>query len=120
MRAFEKHVTLKRAVKGTDHRFAFEPEGFRKFSRDIKRVRHMMPPKPGEDTGNEYVFQKLGKSLTAGVDIKKGEKLTLDNLSGRILDATYIPVRESNRILGLAAKVDIPKGELIRLVDLEV
>lgn len=41
-RVFEKHVTLNRAWKGTDHSFALEPEGFRKFVRDIKRVRHMM------------------------------------------------------------------------------
>ena len=30
-RVFEKHVTLNRAWKGTDHSFALEREGFRKF-----------------------------------------------------------------------------------------
>ncbi len=69
-RVFEKHVTLNRAWKGTDHSFALEPEGFRKFVRDIKRVRHMMTPKPAEELGNEFVFQKLGKSLIAACDIQ--------------------------------------------------
>jgi ABC-type bacteriocin/lantibiotic exporter with double-glycine peptidase domain len=34
-RVFEKHVTLNRGWKGSDHSFALEPEGFRKFVRDI-------------------------------------------------------------------------------------
>jgi len=112
-RVFEKHVTLNRAWKGTDHSFALEREGFRKFVRDIKRVKHMLPPKPEEEIGAEQVFKKLGKSIVAYVDIKEGEKLTVDNLSGRIFGKQYIPVRESNMVVGKHALVDIKKGEPI-------
>ncbi len=118
-RVFEKHVTLNRAWKGTDHSFALEPDGFRKFVRDIKRVRHMMTPKPTEELGDERVFKKLGKSLVAYVDIKTGEKITLDNLSGRIFNTQYIPVRESNQVIGSIAKCDIAKGEPIHYADIE-
>jgi len=118
-RVFEKHVTLNRAWRGTDHSFALEPEGFRKFVRDIKRVRHMLPPKPADDLGNERVFKKLGKSLVAYVDIKAGEKITLDHLSGKIFNGQYVPVRESNRVVGTTAKRDIKQGELIRYEDIE-
>jgi len=118
-RVFEKHVTLNRAWKGTDHSFALEPEGFRKFVRDIKRVRHMMPPKPANDLGNERVFKKLGKSLIAYTDIKAGEKIILENLSGRIFNTQYIPVRESNQVIGSIAKVNIAKGEPIHYSHLE-
>lgn len=118
-RVFEKHVTLNRAWKGTDHSFALEPEGFRKFVRDIKRVRHMLPPKPEDGLGDEYVFKKLGKSLIAYVDIQAGETITLDHLSGRIFKMQYIPVRESNRVIGRVAKRSIAKGEAIQYVDLE-
>lgn len=117
-RVFEKHVTLNRASKGTDHSFALEPEGFRKFVRDIKRVRHMLPPKPADDLGNEMVFKKLGKSLIAYVDIKAGEKISLDNLSGRIFSTQHIPVRESNKIIGCTVRRDIAKGEPIQYSDL--
>jgi N-acetylneuraminate synthase/sialic acid synthase len=34
----EKHFTLNRAWKGTDHRFSLEPEGLRKQVRDLRRV----------------------------------------------------------------------------------
>lgn len=118
-RVFEKHVTLNRAWKGTDHSFALEPEGFRKFVRDIKRVRHMMPPKPADDLGSERVFKKLGKSLVAYADIKAGERFSLDNLSGRIFNIQHVPVRESNRVIGRMAKRDISQGEPIQYTDLE-
>jgi sialic acid synthase len=118
-RVFEKHVTLNRAWKGTDHSFALEPEGFRKFVRDIKRVRHMMPSKPAEDLGNEPVFKKLGKSLVAYDDIQAGEKLSLLNLSGRIFSTQYVPVRDSNRVIGCTAKRHIAKGEPIQYSDIE-
>ena len=118
-RVFEKHVTLNRAWKGTDHSFALEPVGFRNFVRDIKRVRHMLPPKPEDDLGNEMVFQKLGKSLIAHFDIKAGDEITLDHLSGRIFKNQYIPVRQSNEVVGRIAKVDIAKGEPIHFTDIE-
>ena len=118
-RVFEKHVTLNRAWKGTDHSFALEPDGFRKFVRDIKRVPHMMPPKSVDDLGYESVFKKLGKSLIAYVDIKEGDKITLDNLSGRIFNAQYIPVRESKQVIGRVAKKNIAQGEAIQYVNLE-
>jgi N-acetylneuraminate synthase/sialic acid synthase len=118
-RVFEKHVTLNRAWKGTDHSFALEPEGFRKFVRDIKRVRHMMPPKPLDDLGNEYVFKKLGKSLIAYEEINAGDYIDLDKLSGRIFSTQHIPVRESNRVIGTIAKRSIAKGEPIHYEDVE-
>lgn len=118
-RVFEKHVTLNRAWKGTDHSFALEPEGFRKFVRDIKRVRHMMMPKPADDLGSERVFKKLGKSLVAYADIKAGERFSLENLSGCIFNMQYIPVRESNQVVGRVAKRNVSKGEPIHYSDLE-
>jgi sialic acid synthase len=118
-RVFEKHVTLNRAWRGTDHSFALEPEGFRKFVRDIKRVRHMLPPKTADDLGQENVFKKLGKSLVAYTDIQAGEMFTIENLSGRIFRSQHIPVRESNRIVGRLAKRNIAAGEPIQYSDLE-
>ena len=117
-RVFEKHVTLNRAWKGTDHSFALEPIGFQKFVRDIKRVRHMLPMKPTKELGQENVFKKLGKSLVAYVDIKAGEEITLDLLSGRIFNVQHIPVRESNKVIGRFAMRDIAKGEAIQLSDI--
>ena len=112
-RIFEKHVTLNRSWKGTDHSFALEPEGFRKFVRDIERVEGMMSQKDINEIGKEKVFMKLGKSIVPNDNLKMGEILTLDNLSGKIFDKQYIPVRQCNEVLGKALKKDISKGEAL-------
>jgi len=73
----------------------------------------MMPPKPEDELGSEAVFQKLGKSIVAGCDLIKGDKLSLENLSGKIFGEQYIPVRESNIVLGKTLTKDTKKGDLI-------
>lgn len=118
-RVFEKHVTLNRAWKGTDHGFALEPEGFRKFVRDIHRVPEMMPPKPENELGQEFVFKKLGKSIIAMKDIRKGHLIDIDDLTGKIFDNQGIPVRQSNEVIGAVAKRDIKAGEVIQFDDIE-
>jgi N-acetylneuraminate synthase/sialic acid synthase len=79
----------------------------------------MLPPKAAEEVGKEAVFQKLGKSVVAYRDIAKGEVLSLENLSGRIFNEQYIPVRETARLLNRKAVRNIAKGELIRNGDFE-
>lgn len=116
-RVFEKHVTLNRSNKGTDHSFALEREGFRKFVRDINRVKQMLTPKPDSQIGNEEVFEKLGKSLIAYKKILKGESFSLDNLSGRIFPNQIIPVRKSNEVIGKISNKDIEQGEAINFKD---
>lgn len=112
-RVFEKHVTLNRSWKGTDHSFALEHHGFRNFVRDIKRVPKMFKPKPEDELGKELVFQKLGKSVVAYTDISEGQSIGIDDLSGRIFDTQIIPVRESINVIGKVSKQKIKKGEAI-------
>lgn len=113
-RVFEKHVTLNRAWKGTDHSFALEPDGFRKFVRDIERTPAMLKQKDKKDLGKEPVFIKLGKSLVSNIDLKKGDVLTLENLSGKIFNDQHIPVRQSNEVIGKKLNSDLKKGEPIK------
>ncbi len=110
-RVFEKHVTLNRAWKGTDHSFALEPEGFRKFVRDIHRVGQMLKPKKQKLIGKEPVFIKLGKSLVTTKDLKIGEKIKLENLSGKIFEKNLIMVRYSHKVIGKFVKKPMKKGE---------
>ena len=117
-RAFEKHVTLNRAWQGTDHSFALEPHGFGSFSRDINRVPKMMPVKQDGTLGNEPVFMKLGKSITAACDLQAEDVITINDLSGRIYGEQYVPVRESVNFIGAKLKRNINKGELITYKDI--
>jgi sialic acid synthase len=112
-RVFEKHVTLNRAWKGTDHSFALEHHGFRNFVRDIRRVPKMFIPKPVSELGTEMVFQKLGKSIVAYSDINEGQVIGIEDLSGKIFNEQHIPVRESNQVIGRVALKSIKKGDVV-------
>jgi|TARA_B110000444_G_C18842280_1_gene599674 N-acetylneuraminate synthase/sialic acid synthase len=118
-RIFEKHVTLNRAQKGTDHSFALEPHGFSNFVRDIHRVPEMMPTKNDGSLGKEAVFQKLGKSIVASKNLNKGDKIQMDDLSGRIFSEQHVPVRESKNFIGAVLQNSIQQGELINYEDLQ-
>jgi len=117
-RVFEKHVTLNRAWKGTDHSFALEPNGFKNFVRDIKSVPVMYKRKPDEELGKEYVFGKLGKSVILNCDMKRGDLIDIDHLSGRIFDDVYLPVRDSVKVIGKKLKINKNKGDYITLDDI--
>ena len=117
-RVFEKHVTMDRSWKGSDHCFALSSHGFSQFVRDIRRTPVMLAQKPKDDLGNERVFQRLGKSLIASHDLPVGTKLDLDNLSGKIFEDTFIPVRESSSVIGSSLKSFKKAGEPILLSDL--
>jgi len=118
-RVFEKHVTLNRGWKGSDHSFALEPEGFRKFVRDIQRTPLMIKSKPRKQIGKEIVFQRLGKSIIANKKIMAGTKISIDDLSGRIFLKQYIPVRESNTVIGKFSLRTFEKGQIIKRCDLK-
>lgn len=65
-RIFEKHFTLSRAWKGTDHAWSLEPEGMRRYVRDLRIAEAMLgdgikKPYPSEIPG----LLKMGKSLVA-------------------------------------------------------
>ena len=118
-RIFEKHVTLDRSWKGTDHAFALEPEGFRKFTRDIKRVPLMLPLKDKKKIGREPVFKKLGKSIIAKQRIKKNQKIKIEDLTGRIFQKNFIPIRETYKIIGKKLNKDIKPMEPIKFNDIK-
>ena len=116
-RVFEKHVTLDRTWKGTDHSFALMPHGFGNFVRDINRVPQMMKKKDAHELGAEGVFKKLGKSIVAATDLQAGDTLTVDNLSGRIFPDQIIPVRETNKIIGRKLKNPVKNGSPVNYGD---
>ena len=76
-RIVEKHFTLNRAMKGTDHVFSLEPQGMRKMVRDLRRTRVAL----GDGTKNVHSSEvapatKMGKKLVAARDLPAGHVLT--------------------------------------------
>ena len=117
-RVFEKHVTLNRTMKGTDHNFALEPNGFKKFVRDIHRTKEMFKSKKEIELGKEKVFSKLGKSLFIKKSLKKGKVIKLEDLSSKIYSKTYIPVRDSYKVIGKKINKDLKENSVLHFNDL--
>lgn len=81
-RILEKHFTLNRAWKGTDHAFSLEPVGLRKMVRDLERTRVAL----GDGQKKVYPSEaspimKMGKKVVAAQPLVAGHVLTREDLA---------------------------------------
>lgn len=70
----EKHVTLSRAMPGTDHAGSLEPEALRRLVQKIREVEEMKSECSVSNTLPAYV--KLGRSLVTARPLAAGEVIT--------------------------------------------
>jgi len=80
-RVVEKHFTLNRASKGTDHAFSLEPVGMTKMVRDLKRL--MLALGDGAKTvlpSEQAPITKMAKSLVAARDLPAGHVLAPEDV----------------------------------------
>lgn len=81
-RVIEKHFTLNRAMKGTDHAFSLEPVGMRKMVRDLRRARVALGDGVKKLYPSEHAaLVKLGKKIVAARDLPAGHRLTREDLA---------------------------------------
>ena len=101
-RIIEKHFTLNRASKGTDHAFSLEPVGLRKLVRDLDRTARAM----GNGVKKIYESErapilKMGKSLVVARDLPSGHVLGPADVVMKS-PAGGIPPYEIHLVLGRA------------------
>jgi N,N'-diacetyllegionaminate synthase len=78
----EKHLTLDKKMAGPDHRASITPLQFKKMVNLIKLTEIMLGSEKKVPTKNELINRKfVRKSLVAKIDIKKGEKFSVKNIS---------------------------------------
>ncbi len=83
-RAVEKHFTLDRTMRGTDHAFSLEPAGLRKLVRDLRRTRVAMGDGVKRTFASEQApITKMSKQLVAARDLPAGHELTSDDVAAR-------------------------------------
>jgi len=113
----EKHLTLARAMKGTDHAASLEPEGMKRLVRNIRLGETLQQPVEGADlvvrrrtvAANRC---KLGRSLTARETIYPGTILTEDMLCLKS-PGTGLSWRDRGCVVGHRAKGMILEDTLI-------
>ena len=117
-RVVEKHFTLNRASKGTDHKFSLEPEGLRKQVRDLRRI----PQSLGEDRKILREFEKaarfkLGKGIYSSRQLPAGAVIKPGDLVFKS-PGTSIPPYMLGGLIGKTLKRNIPREHPIELEDL--
>lgn len=120
-KVIEKHFTLDRKQKGPDHKISLEPAMFKELVDGIRKIEQSLGSKKQISKEEQVVRGWAFHSVVAGVDIKKGEKLTLENLvpkrPGSGIPAKFLDKKYSAKLLGKKAKRDLPKNTILKWGD---
>lgn len=106
-RVFEKHFTLNRAFKGTDHSFSLEPEGLRKMVRNLGRIPVLLGN--GEKRlleSEKKPLKKMSKSLVAAKALPAGHKLTVKDVAIKS-PSGGLPPFELENVIGKTLKTPL-------------
>lgn len=109
----EKHITLNKAMKGSDHAGSAEKEEFTKLIKYIKDARKTIGD--GIKDFDPIVLpakQKLARSIVSKIPIKKGTILTEDMITLKS-PGTGLKWKEKNLILGKKANLDIEENIIL-------
>lgn len=117
-RIIEKHFTLNRAMKGTDHAFSLEPAGMTKMVRDLRRLKLALGDGKKIIYANEKApITKMGKSLVAKRDLPQGHVLTDDDIAMKS-PGGGIPPYEWENLIGMALAQPMQEDEAFDLAKL--
>jgi sialic acid synthase len=118
-RVIEKHFTLDRAMRGTDHAFSLEPVGLRKLVRDLKRARAAL----GDGVKKVYPSEreplvKMGKKLVTSRALPKGHVVQASDLTMKCPGDGLAPFYWDN-VIGQQLLVDVEEEHSLSLDNLK-
>ena len=110
----EKHITLSRAERGSDHAGSLEPDGLRRMVRDIRNTEKALGcVDMYRDAATVGTRAKLERSIAAAVPIKAGDMIDIHNTC-MLSPGTGYSWNMCASVYGRYACRDIPAKELIR------
>ncbi len=112
-KVIEKHITLDRNMKGTDHAGSLAPEGIRRMVRDIRNL-EMAIGKEGMFISDSVADTriKLERSIASKREIKKGEIIEEKDIH-LLSPGDGFQWGEKDMVIGKRASQLIPKDEII-------
>ena len=111
----EKHFTLDKNLPGPDHKASLEPKELAAMVSSIRNIEEALgsPNKTVSDSERENIAIAR-KSIVAAKNIKKGEVLTVDNLTTKRPGTGISPMRW-NEVLGSKAIRNFVEDEVIEI-----
>lgn len=114
-RIVEKHVTLNRAWKGTDHSFSLSPSGLHQVVRNLRRARQALGG--GHKTVCESEIKpimKMSKKVVAGRDLPENHIINFEDLAFKCPGDGLAPYRW-RELEGRTLKVSVAMDEPLSL-----
>jgi sialic acid synthase len=114
-RIVEKHFTLNRAMKGTDHAFSLEPQGLRKMVRDLRRTQVAMGDGTKKVWSSEVAaLGKMGKKLVAARPLPAGHVLVEADIAIKS-PGDGLPPYELENVLGRTLQIPLEQDDDVTL-----
>jgi N,N'-diacetyllegionaminate synthase len=109
----EKHFTLDKNMDGPDHKASLEPDELKAMVRAIRNIELALGSSIKKPSKSEMPNMEIArKSIFAGSNIKKGDKLSEENITIKRPGNGINPMRW-DEILGTVASKDYLEDELI-------
>ena len=109
---FEKHFTLDRSEPGPDSAFSIEPAELETLKRDIQNAHDSLGEEIVDRPKSESENRTFRRSLYFVRDVKKGEKITNENVR-RIRPGHGLAPMYYDQIIGKTAAQDITRGQRV-------
>lgn len=117
-RIVERHITLDKNMRGSDHSGSLNPQEFEEMVKSITTLELSL------GNGKKFVYpsekpfiSKLTKSICTKSDIKKGDVITEDNVTTKHPGGGISPL-EYDSIIGAIVKRDLLKDTILRYDDI--
>lgn len=118
-KVIEKHVTLDRNMKGTDHACSAEPQEMKQMVHDIRTFeRGLGKSEIFVDDSVKDSSKKLERSLATLVSLKNGDIIKKDDIH-MISPGNGLKWKDVNSLVNRKVNKDIPANTLLKLEDLE-
>jgi len=112
-RVIEKHFTLNRVMKGTDHIFSLEPPGLRRVVRDLTRARVAIGDGQKKKRPSEFApMVKMAKSLYTVRDLPAGHILADADIVIKC-PGGGLPPYELDNVIGRSLLVDVAEEQAL-------
>jgi sialic acid synthase len=112
-RVVEKHFTLNHTLKGTDHAFSLEPNGFRKLVRDLQRTKAAMGDGVKQVYNSEVnPITKMGKKMVAARDLPAGHMIRREDIAFKS-PGDGLPPYDIDKVIGRVTRAAMQEDDAI-------
>ncbi|VEN41492.1 unnamed protein product [Callosobruchus maculatus] len=111
----ERHITLDKQQKGTDHNCSLEPREFKQLVTNIRNLEKALGQSVKKIQSSEMAcYEKLGKTIVYSKHLLKGHSITFGDLDIKVAEPRGIDGSKIDSIYGKILNKNIEKDESLQ------